>query len=205
MHIAEGVAPLPLAAAGFGLAAAGVAIGLRSLREDEVPRTALVTAALFVASTALRLPLGPSSVHPVLCGLAGLMLGWAAFPAFLVSLFLQALLLQFGGITTLGINVVVMGAPAVLVHLLLGPGLRQARSPRRVFWRGAAAGALGLTAAFGLWAGALILSGRELGMIAALALGPHLLLTAVEAAMTGFIVAFLVRVRPEALIGRSRP
>ena len=29
-------------------------------------------------------------------------LGWAAFPAFLVALFLQAVLFQFGGLTTLG-------------------------------------------------------------------------------------------------------
>ena len=49
------------------------------------------TPAIFVASL-VHVPVGPSSMHLVLNGLLGLLLGWAAFPAILVGLLLQAVL-----------------------------------------------------------------------------------------------------------------
>jgi hypothetical protein len=62
-----------------------------------------VVSAFFVASF-IHVPVGPAAVHLVLNGLCGLLLGWLAFPAILVGLTLQALLFQFGGLTTLGVN-----------------------------------------------------------------------------------------------------
>lgn len=118
MHIAEGVAPWPLAVGGTFIAVAGVAYGLKTMRDEQIPRTALVASAMFASSLLVRLPLGPSYVHPTLNGLAGLLLGWAALPALTVSLFLQALLFQFGGLTSLGLNTVVMGGPAIVCHAL---------------------------------------------------------------------------------------
>ncbi len=48
----------------------------------------------------------------------GLLLGWPAFPAILVGLFLQALLFQFGGLTVLGVNTFNVAVPAVLCFYL---------------------------------------------------------------------------------------
>lgn len=200
MHIAEGIAPLPLAAAGFALAAGGLAIGLRQLRDETIPRAALVCAAIFVASTLIRLPLGASSVHPVLNGLAGLLLGWAAVPVFVVSLLLQALLFQFGGLSTLGINTVTMAAPALLAHYVFRRPLAHCASAAGAARIGAGATAAALALAFALWAGALVLSGRHFATVAGLALVPHLGLMAVESIFAGFLVSFLWRVKRDALV-----
>jgi cobalt/nickel transport system permease protein len=198
VHIAEGVAPVPVALGGMALAGAGVALGLRVMRDEQIPRAALMSAAIFVASILIRLPLGPSAVHPVLNGLAGILLGWAAVPAMLVSLFLQALLFQFGGITTLGINTVTMGLPAVAAYYLFNRRLRRARTARAAFVLGAGAGATALALSFILWAGALILSGKHLVTIVALALVPHLVIIVAEGLFTGFVASFLSRVYPGA-------
>ena len=198
MHIADGVAPVPVAAAGAAVAVAGVAWGLRAMKDEQIPRAALISAAIFAASVVIRLPLGPSAVHPVLNGLAGIVLGWVAVPAFLVSLFLQALLFQFGGITTLGINTFTMAFPAVLVHGLFGGKLRRSRTGRRPFLLGFGAGATAILVSFVLWAGVLLLCGKQLAPIVGLALGPHLAIAAIEGVFTGFIVAFLARVYPAA-------
>lgn len=198
MHITEGVAPASVAAAGAILAAGGVVAGLRAMKDEQIPRAAIMASAIFAASLLIRLPLGPSSVHPVLNGLAGLLLGWAAVPVFLVALFLQALLFQFGGITTLGLNTVVMGAPAVLCYYGFNRSLRRCGSARAAFWLGAAAGVTALLFSFLLWAGALVLSGKSLAVIVKLALVPHLAILGVEGAFTGFVSAFLFRVYPRA-------
>ena len=198
MHIAEGVAPGSVTAAGALLAACGVAAGLRVMKDEQIPRVALVASVIFVASLVIRLPLGPTSVHPVLNGLAGLLLGWAAVPAFLVALFLQALLFQFGGITTLGINTVAMGFPAVACHYLFSRRIRECKKGRTAFPLGLAAGVTALTLSFVLWAGALVLSGKQLTIIVKLAFLPHLAIIAIEGVFTGFIVSFLARVYPQA-------
>ncbi|MFH1313687.1 MAG: cobalt transporter CbiM [Candidatus Eisenbacteria bacterium] len=196
MHIAEGVAPVPVAAVGALVAGAGVALGIRVMKDEQIPRAALMSAAIFVASVVIRLPLGPSAVHPVLNGLAGLVLGWAALPAFLISLFLQALLFQFGGFTTLGINTVTMGFPAIAVYYLFSRRLRASTTGRSSFTIGLAAGMTAVALSFILWAGALILCGKHLRTIVGLALVPHLAIIVIEGMFTGFVAAFLTRVYP---------
>jgi cobalt/nickel transport system permease protein len=168
------------------------------MRDEQIPRAALMAAAILVASVLIRLPLGPSAVHPVLNGLAGILLGWAAVPAILVSLFLQALLFQFGGITTLGVNTVTMGLPAVAAYYLFNRSLQKSKTTRRSFVLGAAAGVTALALSFVLWAGALILSGKHLATIVGLALVPHLVVMGVEGMFTGFVAGFLSRVYPAA-------
>jgi cobalt/nickel transport system permease protein len=198
MHIAEGVAPVHVAAVGAVVAGAGVAIGIRVMKDEQIPRAALMSAAIFVASVVIRLPLGPSAVHPVLNGLTGIVLGWAALPAFLISLFLQALLFQFGGITTLGVNTITMGLPAVAVYYIFGPRLRASTTERSSFLLGVLAGATALALSFILWAVALVLCGKHLATVVGLALVPYIVVIAVEAVFTGFVASFLTRVYPAA-------
>ena len=196
MHVAEGVAPVPVALAGGAIAIAGIAIGLRAMKDEQIPRAAVMSAAIFAASVVIRLPLGPSAVHPVLNGLAGIVLGWAAMPAFLVALLLQALLFQFGGITTLGINTVTMGLPAVACYYLFGRRLGRSASARASFLLGSGASVTALILSFVLWAVALLLCGKQLTVIVGLAAGPHVGLIVVEGLFTGFVASFLWRVYP---------
>ena len=95
MHISEGVLSGPVLLSGAALAVAGTAIGLKKLDYDQVAKVGMLSAAFFVASL-IHVPIGPSNAHLILNGLVGLLLGWAAFPAILVALVLQAVLFQFG-------------------------------------------------------------------------------------------------------------
>ncbi|MDY0241405.1 MAG: energy-coupling factor ABC transporter permease, partial [Rhodospirillaceae bacterium] len=76
----DGILSAPVLIAGGAVALAGIAWALRRLDADDIPRTALVTAAFFVAAL-IHFPVGPTSVHLILNGLTGIMLGWTAFPA----------------------------------------------------------------------------------------------------------------------------
>lgn len=197
-HIPDGILSAPVLIAGGTVALAGIAWGLRRLDADDIPRTALVSAAFFVAAL-IHFPVGPTSVHLILNGLTGIVLGWAAFPAIAIALLLQAVLFGFGGIATLGVNIAVMAVPAVLCGVLF-QGLRPRLSPRALTLTGGILGALGVLLAALFVAGALALSGREFLPAAKLTLLAHLPVMAIEAAVSAAAVAFLSRVRPELLI-----
>jgi cobalt/nickel transport system permease protein len=118
MHLPDGVVPIELALAGYGASAAIAALALSRIKaqpdpEAEIPRVAMLTTVFFAASV-VAIPVPPTSVHLMLAGVMGVMLGWFSFPAILVGLFLQAVLFGHGGITTLGLNGVILGVPALI-------------------------------------------------------------------------------------------
>jgi ABC-type Co2+ transport system permease subunit len=115
VHIADGVLSWPWLAGGFAIAAALAWVGARKITDQEIPRIALLTAAFFVASQ-IHVRIGPSTVHLILNGLVGVVLGWRAALAIPVGLLLQAALLGHGGIATLGVNCCVMLIPALLAR-----------------------------------------------------------------------------------------
>ena len=198
MHISEGVLSPSVLLAGAGLAAVGTAIGLKKLDYEAIPRVAILSAAFFVASL-IHVPVGPVGLHLVLNGLMGLLLGWPAVPAILVALFLQALLFQFGGLTVLGVNTVVMAAPAVLCFYAYRGLLRRPGAPGAV-----GAFACGFTAILlsGLLvAAALITTGQAFIQVAELVLLAHIPVIVMEGVITLFIFLFLKKVRPEMLEG----
>lgn len=194
MHISEGLLSAPVLVGGAVVAVAGLTLGLRAIKSEDTPRVGVTAAALFCAAL-IHVPLGPGSVHLVLNGLAGLLLGWAAFPAFFVALLLQAILFQFGGLTTLGVNTCIMALPAVAVHYLFRGVVR------RTDWIGGAtaflAGALALFLAGALLATALYLSNAEALFTAAQTVFlAHVPLMAVEGAVCVFCAAFFRKVSP---------
>jgi cobalt/nickel transport system permease protein len=113
VHIADNILRWPWLAGGFALAGALAALAAWRVRDEEVPRIALLTAAFFVASL-IHVRLGPTSVHLLLNGLVGVVLGRRAPLAILVGLGLQAALLGHGGLTALGVNACVLTVPALL-------------------------------------------------------------------------------------------
>ena len=120
MHIAEGILSAPVLIGGAGAALSGTALGLKAVDYERITRVGILSSAFFVASL-IHVNIGPSSTHLILNGLVGLMLGWAAFPAILVALILQAFLFQYGGITVLGVNTVIMALPAVICYYAFRP------------------------------------------------------------------------------------
>ena len=194
-HLVDGVVAWPVLLGGTALAAGGLAIGCRRLEPERIPQAALLSAAFFVVSL-VHVPVGPWGMHPLLNGLLGILLGWAAFPAIFVALLLQATCFGVGGITVLGVNTVTLAAPAVLVHALFA---RRLERGSRVVW-GAAAGGVSVVMTAVLIALVLALSGRELRPAAAMMLGAYLPLAAIEAALTATVASYLGRVNP-ALLG----
>jgi cobalt/nickel transport system permease protein len=197
MHISEGVLSAPVLITGGGLAAAGVAYGLRKMDYDRVPQVAITSCAFFVASL-IHVPVGPTSMHLVLNGLTGILLGWAAFPAILTALFLQAIIIQFGGLTTLGINTFNLALPAVFCHLLFGRLIRSERkmiSSTAAFLSGAAAiGLSGVMVAF-----TLIWSQEAFLLTARIILLSHIPIMVIEGVVTMLVVGFLKKVKKEML------
>lgn len=72
----------------------------------------MLAAAAFVASL-VHFPVAGVSIHFGLYGLLGVLLGKRAFPVIFFALLLQSLLLQHGGIVSLGVNTLNMGAGAL--------------------------------------------------------------------------------------------
>jgi len=197
MHISEGVLSAPVLITGGALAAAGVAIGLKKMDNAKIPQVAVLSSAFFVGSL-IHIPAGPVSVHLVLNGINGLILGWAAFPSILVALALQAVLFQFGGITTLGVNTLNMALPAVVSYYLFN---RMARGKSEGMAMAAGFGAGFLSVALGctMIAVCLVSTGEEFTRAAELILGAHLPVMVIEGIFTGICVRFLRKVRPEIL------
>lgn len=197
MHISEGVLSAPVLLAGAGASAAGIAVGLKKMQDENVPRVALLAAAFFVASL-IHLPVGPANVHLVLNGLLGFMLGWVAFPAIFVGLVLQALLFQYGGLTTLGVNTWNMAFPAVLCSLIFSPWIR--RGSHRMFLAAAfLCGALSVALSGVSVAACLLFSGEGFLQAAEFILWVHLPIMGVEGVITALICGFLKQVKPELL------
>ena len=222
MHIPDGILPAAVCVGGYATAGAATWYSLRKIGQEEnpqqgIPKASLLTAAFFVASW-IHIPVPPTSVHLVLNGLLGAVLGYYAFPAILIGLFFQAVMFQHGGLTTLGVNAVVMGLPALLSYHIFrlrhvfaprSPQLWGSRGESRV-WSGvfgflAGAGGLGISVLFSL---ALLVTTipahlhveAERASIYALSLA-HVPLMALEGVFTALVVLFLQRVKPELLEG----
>src|SRR5271166_6044211 len=113
VHISDGVLSPSWVIGGFVLMALLMVPAMLRVRDEEIPRIALLTSAFFVASL-IHVRFGPTSVHLLLNGLVGVILGWRAGLAIPVGLALQAVLLGHGGFSTIGVNACVMTIPALL-------------------------------------------------------------------------------------------
>ncbi|MEW6214960.1 MAG: cobalt transporter CbiM [Nitrospirota bacterium] len=201
MHISEGVLSAPVLIAGALLSAGGVTGGLKKMDYERIPEVAVLSSAFFVASL-IHVPVGPSSVHLVLNGLLGILLGWMAFPSILVALALQALLFQFGGFTTLGVNTFNMAVPGVIAYHLFNLPIRKGNHLLGIF-SGFAAGAAGVGLGAILVALSLVSTGEVFSNVAKAVVVAHLPVMLIEGIITAFCVMFLRKVKPEILeVGR---
>jgi len=120
-------------AAGFVAAGGLVAAGLRNAKNADVARGGLLTAAFFLAGL-IRVPLPGTSVHLLLGSLNGIALGSLCFPSIFLALLLQAVLLGHGGVSTLGVNTVMMSVPAYFTGVMFHRGVRRGVSGWPLFF-----------------------------------------------------------------------
>ena len=195
MHIVDGALSNPVVIGGALAAAGGVAKGLRSLDLESIPTAGVLSASFFVASL-IHVPIGPSSVHLILNGLAGLLLGWAAFPALFVGLLLQAVFVGFGGLTVLGITTLNLALPAVMAGLLFRPMIGRGVPVAGAVW-GGLGGVFAIAATTIMVGASLALSGDQFLPAAKLVLFAHIPVMVIEAFLTGFAVLLARKVKPE--------
>ncbi len=207
MHISDGVLSAPVLAAGWIITAVFIALAIRwskkkGIEVEVIPKLSVMTAVFFVVCL-VHIPIGPTCVHFILAGLLGIILGILAYPAIFIGLVLQAFLFQFGGITTIGINTVNVGIPALIAYVIFQRGMKlELLSSRREFSAGvlgAIAGGLSVFLVAVFTAGALIASGEKFTGVAVAIIGAHIPVMIIEAIVVGFIITFLVRVKPEVI------
>jgi len=195
MHISEGILSPAVLACGIAAAGAGVAYGLKKMDYDRIPKVAVLSSCFFVASL-IHVPIGPSSVHLILNGLMGILLGWAAFPAILIALAIQAMLFQYGGLTTLGINTLNMAVPAVICYYLFSALIRGKKTASSIL-AGFACGFLSVALSAICVALSLITTGAQFTGPARLIIIAHLPVMVIEGIITSSSVLFLKKVKPE--------
>jgi len=200
VHISDGVLSPQVWVSGYVITGA-LATYILTKKTDisEIPKLSVITAAVFVASL-IHIPIGPTSVHLVLSGLAGITLGLAAFPAILVALILQAFLFQHGGITTIGINTVNMGLPALAAYgVFLAVTRTNIKGKYTIF--GGLAGGIAIALGIALLSLCLLSTGEYLEYVVPYVVVAHLPVVAIEAIVVGAFAGFMVKVRPQLLKG----
>ena len=212
MHISEGILPAHLCISSYGLTSLITWYSLRKINrlpnpQASIPKASLLTATFFVASS-IHIPMPIGSVHLVLNGLLGAVLGYYAFPAILIGLFFQGIMFGHGGITTLGINAIIMGIPAIFAYQIfqlrhiLGNKIRDNLS-MKIFGFIAGATAIGVSSLIFF---SLIITNIPSGFNVSLEqkaiyglMISHIPLMGIEGILTAMIISFMHRVMPELL------
>lgn len=212
MHIPDGILPLPMTVGGYIAAAAVSWHCIRQIKRhgdprEQIPKASLLAAAFFTVSL-IHIPIPPTSVHLIMGGLLGVILGYFAFPAIVVALFFQAVMFGHGGLTTLGVNSIVIGLPALLAAMIFRLRQRAANpgASQTALW-GFAAGSISTLLTILLFTlflyttiPAHLDATAERAAIVTLGIA-HIPVMIIEGIVTAIVVVFLQKNKPQLLQG----
>ena len=136
----------------------------------------------------------------------GAVLGYYAFPAILIGLFFQAVMFQHGGMSTLGVNAIILGTPAIAAYHLFRQR-EHLRGKRQLLTK---------ILSFAAGAGALILSATMFAILLVTHISPDMNVNAertaifvslggygvqaiIEGLFSVMLISFLEQVKPELL------
>jgi cobalt/nickel transport system permease protein len=190
MHISDGIISAPVCIAAHAASAGLIYFTGKGADAEEIPRMGMTGAALFVASL-IQFPIAGTSVHPGLFGLTGIMLGKRAFPVVYTALLFQAVMFQHGGLLSLGLNALNMGAGAYAAWLVWRT------SPVPEYVRAATAGFIGIMVPALMMTLEFKITGY--GSAIALLLLIYVITGAIEGGITLVAVKFFKKVKPEIL------
>lgn len=201
MHLSDGVLSTGAVIVTSAIAGGMLVKAFKDVKEEEIPKISLMTATFFTFAL-ISFPVGPSSVHPLLGGLIGIMLGTRSTIAIFIGLLLQAILFQHGGLTTLGMNTIMVSIPAIIAHKMFAALVLKKKSTSMSAGL-AAASAVVLTVV--ILSAVLFFSSRAYGegflsVINILAIG-HIPLAIGEGILTSIIISFIYKTRPNVLEG----
>jgi len=219
VHISDGILSTPILVSGWAISIVVMAVTIwwcerRRDVVEEIPKLSVMTAAFFIASL-IHIPIGPTSVHFILNGLMGVVLGVLAYPAIFIGVVLQAFLFQHGGVTTIGVNTLIMGIPALIagaifriiqikdLEVFQNQSKRNSEALTGIV--AALAGGVGVLFAVVFAAVTLIATGSQFFEIAGALIAAHIPIIIIEAVVTGSIITFLIKVKPELIRIKEEP
>jgi len=201
VHIAEGMLGIEICISGYAVAGGLTALALKKVKQEHALKISVMGACFFVSSL-IHIPIPPTSIHLALLALIGIILGLEAVLAIGVGLFFQALMFQHGGLSTLGVNLCVMGLPAVCSALLFKPFIKKRQKQKNLLIViGGILAALSIVLATALMALVLIAAGNEFSVLAVLFSLPQGILALIEAVITGLVLKSLLKIKPELING----
>lgn len=118
MHISDGILDLETTLVVSCLSATFFIYSLKKMKNEDITMIASMAALFFIASF-IHIPIGPTQIHLLLIGIIGVFIGQMAFISISIALLLQALLLGYGGLSSLGVNIFLMAMPAFIVSLYI--------------------------------------------------------------------------------------
>jgi len=193
MHISEGVLRPEILVAGTVISLAITSYALKKLKNEEIPLVAVFSALFFLGSF-IHIPVGPTSVHLVLNGIIGAILGIRAFIAIGIALLLQGLLFGYGGVSTLGINTFNMAVPALLAYALFSLHVNNPILKKIKYF---CVGFLPVTLSALMLSITLGLNGEALIPAAKIAFISNMPVMFIEGFITMFAIIFLEKVYPQ--------
>ncbi|MGJ0359908.1 energy-coupling factor ABC transporter permease [Aliarcobacter cryaerophilus] len=117
MHISDGILTLEVTVVSTTVATLFLIYSFKNLSNDKIALASAFSALFFVASF-IHIPFGFTQIHLMLLGFIGVFLGSVAIFSISLALILQALLLGFGGVSSIGVNVLIMGLASYLVYII---------------------------------------------------------------------------------------
>jgi cobalt/nickel transport system permease protein len=211
VHIPDGFMNAPTSLVGGAVAVGLIAISVKkaagSLDDRQVPMAGLVAAFIF-AMQMLNFPVaGGTSGHLLGGCLAAILVGpWVGSLAMSVVFIVQALVFADGGLTALGLNIVMMGYATCFGGYGIFLLLRRILPATKAAVTGAAAAAA--------WCGVVLAScvfvlyyaiggagGAPLQTVAIAMIGVHMLIGIGEAVITGLTVGAVLATRPDLVYG----
>ncbi|MEU6482728.1 energy-coupling factor ABC transporter permease [Streptomyces sp. NPDC046887] len=211
MHVPDGFINAPVSVAAGVAAAGAVAVALRGARkeldEKTAPLAGLVAAFVFAVQM-LNFPVAAGTSGHLLGGaLAAILVGpYTGILVVSMVLLMQALLFADGGLTALGVNILLMGVVTVVVAYALFRTLVKVLPRRRSSVTAASfvAALVSVPAAAAAFTLLYAIGGTTnvpVGTVLAAMLGVHVLIGIGEALITAVTVGAVLAVRPDLVYG----
>ena len=195
MHISDGVLSLEATVVVSAISVIALAKAIKELKNDDISITAVASAMFFIASF-IHIPFGVTQIHLILLGVIGILISWSSFVAIFVALLLQALLLGYGGIASLGVNLFIMAMPAVVVYYLYNTSFVKNLNDKIKFFF---VGFLGTFFATLFLTSILYFSKEEYNYVAYSIFGVNIITMVIEGIVSMFLLLFIKKVYPKIL------
>ena len=195
MHISDGVLSLEATVVVSAISVIALAKAIKELKNDDISITAVASAMFFIASF-IHIPFGVTQIHLILLGVIGILISWSSFVVIFVALLLQALLLGYGGIASLGVNLFIMAMPAVVVYYLYNMSFVKNLNDKMKFFL---VGFLGTFFATLFLTLILYFSKEEYNYVAYSVFGVNIITMVIEGIVSMFLLMFIQKVYPKIL------